>query len=468
MDEPPFTIIVDSGIKLKRITIRDDFLEAGNSIAVVEANRLKLLQLSEILKDKNVADTVTELTIYARDGEPRTNALLFQLIMEMKSLRVLRFTLTAFVHCLEAMCAGTVEQRKSLEHVQIMHNDCKRLILTDFQRLLQIFPNINRIDITTSEAMLLGEDILHSLAHKIKSIEKLESYTLMEAANVQNMLLRHISYECDADDEDDWVQFLAFVNVHQEIETLTLKVLHCTGKIFNQPMRQLTDLELSIKSTDSDAIGEAVKLSNILQKTPHLKKLSVRYKEQQNECDHQVVQLENLSDVTLKRCALGCETCFITVLESMANVTTLRFLRHSEISLRELTLISKHLQHLQSLQLMFEDVSSNLTAEIHCLTELKQLTSAVTERRPTKQFCSVACTAEAQSVNRQPSWLLNEQRNRKSSKTLSNARGPKIIFSSRCQHSRLVEVNFRKLPDVANRYVQRWSLPNYSQFQLHQ
>lgn len=348
MNEPPFSIIDDSGIKLKRITIKENFLEAGNGIAVVEANRLKLQELSDCLRHKSAAATVTELVIHARDDEPRTNALLFELITEMKCVRVLRFTLTAFVHCLEALCSGALEQHYRLEHVQIMHNDCKRLIFADFERLLQIFPYIRRIDVTTYDAMLLGEDILHRLAHLIKSIEKLESYTLLEVNNVPNILLQHISYECDANDDDDTTQFLDFLNAHQEIETMTLKVSNGTGKIFNRPMTQLTDLELSIK---------AMKLGNILQKSPNLKKLSVRYTGER-DCEHQIVQLKNLTDVTMKRCCLDCETCFITILKSIPNVTTIRFMRHSEMSLKQLTLISTHLQHLQSLQLMFEDVST--------------------------------------------------------------------------------------------------------------
>lgn len=369
LNQPPFSIITDSRIKLKRITIENDFLDAGCSIAVVEANRLKLSQLSEILRERNAASTVTEMTIHAKDDEPRTNALLFELIMEMKSLRILRFTLTAFVHCLETLCSNTVEQCKSLEHVQIMHIDCKRLIFADFERLLQLFPNIKRIDITPYDAMLLGEDILHRLAHLIKAIDKLESYTLLEVANVQNMLLQRISYECcaDDDDDDDTERFFAFLNAHQEIETMNLKVSNCTDEFFKQPMDQLTDLELSIKkSADSDEGDQAeqgMQVGNILLKTPNLKKLSVRYKGK-HEFGHQIVKLKSLTDVTMRRYCLDCQPCFTTVLKSIANVTTLKFMRHGEMSVKNLTLISTHLQHLQSLQLMFEDVSRNLTNAI--------------------------------------------------------------------------------------------------------
>ncbi|KAG4071362.1 hypothetical protein HA402_004066 [Bradysia odoriphaga] len=354
LSEPPFAIVENSRIKVKRITIKDDFLEAGNSIAVVEANRLKLLQLSEILRDKNGASTVTELIVHGKDDEPRTNALLFELIMEMKSLRVLRFTLTAFVHCLEIMCANTVEQCKSLEHVQIMHIDCKRLIFDDFQRLLRVFPNINRIDIKTYDTMLLGEDILHRFGHLIKSIEKLESYTLSEVLNVPNMLLKHISYEWCDDDDSDTTILAGFLNEQRELETVHLKIVHYTEPfLYSEIDRFLTDLELTVKKSD-DSDEEVMKLGDLLKGTPNLKKLSVRYRGK-HEFGHEVVQLKHLTDVTMRRYSLDCETCFITVLKSIANVTTLKFMRHSEMRLKQLTLISKHLLHLQGLQLMFQD-----------------------------------------------------------------------------------------------------------------
>ncbi|XP_037050064.1 uncharacterized protein LOC119084260 [Bradysia coprophila] len=353
LNEPPFAIVENSRIKVKRITIKDDFLEAGNSIAVVEANRLKLLQLSEILRDKNGASTITEMIVHAKDDEPRTNALLFESIMEMKSLRVLRFTLTAFVHCLEIMCANTVEQCKSLEHVQIMHIDCKRLIFDDFQRLLTVFPNINRIDIKTYDTMLLGEDILHRFAHLIKSIEKLESYTLSEVVHVPNMLLKHISYEWCDDDDSDMITFTEFLNAHSEIETVHLKVVHNTEPFLYSAIEQLTDFELTVKKSD-DSDEEVMKLGDLLKGTPNLQKLSVRYRGKP-EFGHQVVQLKQLTDVTMRRYCLDCEPCFIAVLKSIANVTTLKFMRHSEMNVKQLTLISKHLQHLQSLQLMFQD-----------------------------------------------------------------------------------------------------------------
>lgn len=336
-------------------------MEPGNSIAVVEANRLKLTELSKILVDTKASNTVAEMVVHAKDNEPRTNTLLFQMIMEMNALRVLRFTLTAFVHCLESICSTPdfMEQCQSLRHVQIMHIDCKRLILADFTRLLRIFPNIKRIDVTPSEAMLLGEDILQTLSHLIKSIEKLESYTLIELADIQNLLLTHLSYECCADDAEDVTPFYEFLNAHREIETMNLKLLNGSSEFFDQPLAQLVDLDLIIKKSPiSEVMEEDMKLGNILQWTPNLKRFSVRYKGE-HQFGHQVVEMKNLVDVTMTRFCLDCETCFTTILKSMPNVTSLKFARHGEISVKQLTLISKHLQRLECLELMFEDVSSS-------------------------------------------------------------------------------------------------------------
>lgn len=349
----------ESKIKLKRIAIKEGFLEPGNSIAVVEANRLKLTELTKILTDTKAANTITEMIVHAKDNEPRTNALLLQMIMEMKNVRVLRFTLTAFVHSIETLCStpDLIEQCNSLEHVQIMHNDCKRLILADFARLLQIFPNIKRIDVTPFEAMLLGEDILQTLAHLIKSIEKLESYTLIELADIENLSLRHISYECCADDAEDVTILYEFLNAHREIETMNLKLLNGSSEFFNQPLEQLTDLDLIIRNSPvSEEMEEDMKLSNILRWTPNLKKFSVRYKGE-HQFGHQVIEMNDLVDVTMTRFCLDCETCLTTILKSIANVKSLKFARHGEITVKQLTLISTHLQELESLELMFEDVS---------------------------------------------------------------------------------------------------------------
>lgn len=358
-DEPPFSIMRESKIKIKRITLKNDFLEPGNSIAVVEANRLKLSELSEILTDTKAQNTITEVIVHAKDNEPRTNALLMQMIMEMKTLNVLRFTLTAFVHSLETLCSipDDIEQCTSLQHIQIMHTDCKRLILADFSRLFQIFPNINRIDVTPYETMLLGEDILQTVAPLIKSIEKLESYTLIELTNIQRMSLRHISYECCADDAEDVSLLHEFLTAHHEIETMSLKLVNGSSEFFSQPLDQLVDLDLNIKkSAVTDVMEEDMKLGNILQWTPNLKTFSVKYKGE-HQFGHQVIEMKNLVDVTMTRFCLDCETCFTTILKSIANVTRLKFARHSEITVKQLTLISTYLQQLQCLELMFEDVS---------------------------------------------------------------------------------------------------------------
>lgn len=349
----------ESKIKLKRIAIKEGFLEPGNSIAVVEANKVKLTELSNILTDTKAPNTITEMIVHAKDNEPRTNALLLQLILEMKNLRVLRFTMTAFVHSIETICSTPtlIEPCKSLQHVQIMHSDCKRLILADFARLLQIFPNIRRIDVTPSEAMLLGEDIIQTLAYLIKSIEKLESYTLIELADIQNLSLSHITYECCADDAEDVTTFYEFLNAHREIATMNLKLLNGSSEFFHQPLEQLTDLDLIIKKSPiSEVMEEDMKLGNILQWTPNLKKFAVRYKGE-HQFGHQVIEMKDLIDVTMTRFCLDCETCFTTILKSIANVKSLKFARHGEISVKQLTLISTHLQQLERLELMFEDVS---------------------------------------------------------------------------------------------------------------
>lgn len=353
-DEPPFSIIRESKIKIKRITMKEDFLEPGNSIVVYQANRLKLTELSEILTEMKAVNTVTEMIVHANDNQPRTNALLMRFIMEMKTLHVLRFTLTAFVHSLETICStpDCIEQCQSLEHIQIMHIDCKRLILADFSRLLRIFPNIKRIDVTPYEAMLLDEDILQTFAAHIKSIEKLESYTVVELITVQNMSLRHISYECSADDMGDVSFLYELLNIHSEIQTINLKVVNGSREFFGQPLQRLIDLDLIIKKS----LEEDIKLGDILQQTPNLQKFSVRYKGK-HQFGHQVNEMKNLVDVTMTKFCLDCETCFTTMLKSIANVTALKFARHDEMSVKQLALISTHLPQLQCLELMFEDVS---------------------------------------------------------------------------------------------------------------
>lgn len=411
-DEPPFSIMEESKIKLKRITINDDFLEPGNSIAVVEANRFKLSELARILIDTKAAKTVAEMIIHAKDNEPRTNALLFQMVMEMKALRVLRFTLTAFVHCLETICSEPdfMEQCQSLRHVQIMHTDCKRLILADFTHMLRIFPNIKRIDVTPFDAMLLGEDILQTLAHLIKSIEKLESYTLMELVDIQNMSLTHVSYECCADDAEDVTLFYEFLNAHREIETMNLKLLNGSSEFFDQPLVQLVDLDLNIKNSPiSDAMEEGMKLGNILQWTPNLKRFSVRYKGA-HQFGHQAVEMKNLVDVTMTRFCLDCQTCFTTTLKSMANLTSLKLARHGEISEKQLTLISTHLERLECLELMFEDVSIIILRFRSKDSAISKnfTNSNVTECRASKPFCPMACNAKIEIVSSQSSWIFNE------------------------------------------------------------
>lgn len=369
-DEPPFSIVEETKIKIKRITLKDDFLEPGNSISTVEANKLKLTELSNILTDRNAANTVQEMIVHARDDQPRSNAMLFQFIMEMKNVRVLRFTLTAFVHGLDAICSTpeSIEQRGSVEHVEIIHKDCKRLILADFEHLLQIFPNINRIDIRTSEAMLLGEDIIHRFAHLIKSIEKLESYTSEELTEVDNLSLDHFSIECCADNSIEVEQLHEFVAAHPKFETAHLKLLKCSGAFFNKPYHQLIGLDLVMKKFIS-YLGDnpAVNIANILQWTPNLKKLSITFKGR-HDFGHGVdIQMKNLIDVTLKKFGLDCRTCFTTIMKSIRNVKSLKLGCRREITVRQLIIISQNLRHLESLELMFDDVSTQKT--IFCRLE---------------------------------------------------------------------------------------------------
>lgn len=358
-EQPPFSIVIESKIKLKRITMKEDFLERGNSIAVVEANRSKLAELSDILRSVKATNTITEMIVHAKDNEPRTNALLFEMIREMANLRILRFTLTAFVDSLETLnlnADGSLVPCKSLEHVQIIHTDCKRLILADFNRLLAIFPNVKRIDVTTYEAMLLGEDILQNFSHLIKSIEKLEWYTLIDLADIQNLSLKHISYECCADEIEDVTALSEFLNDHNEIETFNLKLFHASKELFTQPRHELIDLYLTTsRKSETD---ECIELKDVLLCAPNLKKFSVKCRIGLHQFGHQVVAMKQLSDVTMNRFVLDCEQCFVTALKSFANVSTLKLVRHDEISVRQLNLLSVHLKQLQSLELMFDDVST--------------------------------------------------------------------------------------------------------------
>lgn len=356
MAEPPFSIVCESKIKLKRITIKEDFLERGNSVAVVEANRSKLAELSNMLVESKSTGSITEMTVHAKDNEQRTNALLFQMISQMTKLRILRLTLTAFVGSVEALTStpNALVPYRSLEHIQIMHSDCKRLILEDFTRLLRIFPNIKRIDVTTYDAMLLGADILRRYARLFKSIEKLESYTVIEVTDIEHLSLQHVAFECLADDFDDVV---LLYEIHRKIETMDVKLLNGTRVFFTQPLEKLTGLNVAVKKTRaSDEEDEHTKLGNILLMTPNLRKLSVRCKGN-HQFGHQVVDMKSLKNVTMTRFCLDCEKCFATALKSMAQITTLKLLRHAEITLKQLTLLSTHLVHLHSLELMFEDVS---------------------------------------------------------------------------------------------------------------
>lgn len=351
VEQPPFSIVLRSNMKLKSITIEEDFLDAGNTIAVFEANRSRMSALSTILTDIKAAESVTEMIVHARDNASRTNALLLEMIIGMKNVSVLKFTMPAFVHSLQTMSSSG--PCNSLEYVQIMHIDCKRLITADFRRLFEIFPNINRIDVKTSEAMLLGENVLQDFAPFFKSIEKLESYTVTEPASILNLSLKHISYECC--DGDDVRIFREFLDAQPGIETIRLKLLS-SSDFFDYPIERIIDLDIRIEG--HSALGEEeMKLRTVFNWTPKLQKLTAKLRACfKHQFGHDVIEMENLSHITLTRVKLNCNLCWDTMLKSVPNVTHLKLALHS-IPVRHLTAIASNLHHLECLELFFSEVS---------------------------------------------------------------------------------------------------------------
>lgn len=357
-EEPPFSIMDKSKIKLKRVTMREDFLEPGNSIVAVEANRSKITALTNILTDMKAEETVTEMIVHARDYEPRTSALLLTLMLTMKNLKILRFTLSAFVHSIHKL-QSCEEKLMQLEHVQIMHTDFKRLTNSDFYGLLDLCPNIKRIDVKATDAMLLEEYILRSHARLFKSIEKFESYTLMDLDDIPDMSLSHISYECSAADAEDVTVIQEFLTAHPGME-LSLKLLDGPRDFFTATLDQLIDLDLSIKQYPLPKQKvQNWKLGNILKWTPNLIKLAVMYKGSiEHQFGHQIIEMKKLIDVTLTRFSLDCDTCCATILKSLVHVKSLKLARLNRyLSLPQLTLIATNFQQLERLELTFDDVS---------------------------------------------------------------------------------------------------------------
>jgi len=78
-------------------------------------------------------------------------------------------------------------------------------------------------------------------------------------------------------------------------------------------------------------------------------------RQMEHQFGHQVVDL-TLTSVTMTRLRLDCKLCCSAMLKSFANVKSLKLApRRGEIPLNELSVIASHLQHLEHLELIFDD-----------------------------------------------------------------------------------------------------------------
>lgn len=360
-EEQPFSLIHKSKIKLESIKLQDDFLDPGSNIAVLEANRSKISTLCTIFTDINAMETINEVILHARDNEPHISALLLKMIINMKNVKILRFTLTAFVHCLERICSTLefTEQCNSVDHVDIMHSNGKQFIQADIERLLRVFPNIKRIDMTTTKKVEINSNTLETFAPLIKSI-RVEN---LDLGIYENMSLNNISYKCYSYRAED-VSFLhEFLNRHREIETIRLELTIGSSwfllYFFPHPFHQISDLILKI--TDPPIGGQMeddIKLGNILTYMPNLRKLCVIYKGKvDHEFGHEIIEMKNLVDVSIIWASFDCNICYNSMLESIVRVKSLYLQPYRSMSIKEITSMATTLEQLECLELANADVS---------------------------------------------------------------------------------------------------------------
>uniref|UniRef100_A0A336KZG6 CSON001014 protein n=1 Tax=Culicoides sonorensis TaxID=179676 RepID=A0A336KZG6_CULSO len=375
----PFSFILSTKFKVEEFTLLDDFLEVGKSIVVVEANREKLNNLSEILNEMNFTETVSNLVIYAKDDEIRTNTLLFEFLLQFKNIKTLSFSFPAFAHIFERISAYPA--LTSVKKVVIFHETFRRVISTDFQRLLKLLPNTEKIEIFPSDSMLLDKNIISEYAYLIKIIAGLEYYTIKDIMDIPDLKLEKVGY-CDVEFGDS-LRVIRFLQEHPDIKSANL-ALDCSGPIFDRTYDMITHLNLTIDGFDDDADEEGDDdndepeyMFKVLKYTPNLENLIIKCeKSEDHNFGHKIVELKKLENVEISNLSLECLDCCSSMLMSCVNVKMLTLGPcNMHLQLSHIRVIAFNLKNLEYLAVYHEDVDEleNHLEEWPSMPKLEQL-----------------------------------------------------------------------------------------------
>lgn len=389
-NQPPLSIILKSKIKIDELTFWCDFLKTRENVSSVEPGAQKLDRLFEILDEMNVGETVTDLTIQSHGDEPRTNALLFEILFRLKNVKALRFSLPAFVHVFETFLPTedakpdiTVE---SIETVEIFHETFRRIIPDDFRRMLKIFPNTKQIEVYPSDAMLLNKNIIHEFAPLIKTITNLGYYTIKNITNVPELKLDRLDYPFPC----ECTRVLRYLREHPEIRACSLS-MHYRSTTLDRPYENITELILSIYKLD-ETIDDHMR--RVLRWTPNLEKLELEASEpEEHNFGHKTVELKKLKELQISKFDISCNDCFSTMLRSCVNVeelTLVEMVQH--LSVKQFKAIADNLIHLKYLSISYDTVSSHKLQEL-----IKYLILAFLGRSIRQPLRLVAINAETET-----------------------------------------------------------------------
>lgn len=343
----------------------------------------------------NAVETVNDFMMQSKDDETRTNTLMFEFLTQMRNVKALRFSLPAFVHVFEKLMPtenGTPRvSMESIETVEIFHETFRRLISTDFERMLRIFPNTKQIDVYPSVSMLLDKSIIEKFAPLIKTITNLEKYTIKDIMNIPALKLDRLEFT----DICDSTYVLRFINDHPEVSSCALAIDYSNVE-FNRTYEMITDLAVTIDTfgidydddDDFETPPHPEHMYDILRHTPNLLKLQIEFpRSEEHNFGHEEVTLKKLVEVEVNQIEFDCYQCCVTMLRSCVNVSMLTLknvVQH--LSLAQLNAIAENLKKLEYLAIFYEydEDLGNLFEEWPSMPKLNHLilnkVGIVTER----------------------------------------------------------------------------------------